>query len=134
MTDQYGYAGKILRVDLSAGSKAEFPTMDYADRFLGGRGIGAKIYWDEVPPQVSALDPDNRLIFSVGPLAGFPMVGGSRWQVCGKSPATAPEQFSYCNLGGHWAPSSSLPAMTPSSFRASRISLFTTSYRMASPR
>ena len=98
----FGYAGKILRVDLSAGSTAEIPTMDYADRFLGGRGIGAKIYWDEVPPQVSAFDPDNRLIFSVGPLAGFPMVGGSRWQVCGKSPATDPEQFSYCNLGGHW--------------------------------
>ncbi len=97
-----GYAGKILRVDLSSGSAAELSTPDYADRFLGGRGIAAKIYWDEVPPQAGAFDEENGLVFATGPLAGIPVLGGSRWQVCGKSPATAPEQFSYCNLGGHW--------------------------------
>ena len=47
------------------------PTMDYADRFIGGRGIAAKIYWDEVSPEVSAFDPENRLIFATGPLAGL---------------------------------------------------------------
>ncbi|MEE9472817.1 MAG: aldehyde ferredoxin oxidoreductase N-terminal domain-containing protein, partial [Acidimicrobiia bacterium] len=76
--------------------------MNYADRFLGGRGLAAKIYWDEVPPQVKPFDPENRLIFTVGPLAGFSGLAGSRWQVAGKSPTTTPEQFSYCNLGGHW--------------------------------
>ncbi len=78
------------------------PTMDYADRFLGGRGIAAKIYWDEVPPEVNAFDPENRLIFAVGPLAGFKGVSGSRWQVCGKSALTTPEYFNYSNLGGNW--------------------------------
>ena len=78
------------------------PTMDYADRFLGGRGIAAKIYWDEVPPEVKAFDPENRLIFAVGPLAGFKGVSGSRWQVCGKSSLTTPEYFNYSNLGGNW--------------------------------
>ncbi len=76
--------------------------MDYADRFIGGRGLAAKIYWDEVPPEVKPFDPENRLIFTIGPLAGFSGLAGSRWQVAGKSPTTTPEQFSYCNLGGHW--------------------------------
>ena len=78
------------------------PTMDYADRFLGGRGVAAKIYWDEVSPDTRALDPANRMIFITGPLAGFSGLAGSRWQVCGKSPATTPEHFCYGNLGGSW--------------------------------
>ncbi|GAI48516.1 unnamed protein product, partial [marine sediment metagenome] len=49
MVGESGYAGKILKVDLSRGNTSELPTSDYADRFLGGRGIAAKIYWDEVP-------------------------------------------------------------------------------------
>ncbi len=102
MTGQFGYAGKILRVDLSSGSISQIPTVDYVDRFLGGRGLGAKIYWDEVAPEIRPFDPENRLIFTTGPLAGFSGLAGSRWQVCGKSPTTDPEQFSYCNLGGHW--------------------------------
>jgi len=102
VTVQYGYAGEILRVDLSSGGVTRMPTMDYADRFLGGRGIAAKIYWDEVPPEMKAFDPENRLIFAVGPLAGFKGVSGSRWQVCGKSSLTTPEYFNYSNLGGNW--------------------------------
>jgi len=103
MSGEYGYAGKILRVDLSSGVTSVVPTAEYADRFLGGRGIAAKIYWDEVAPETKAFAPDNRLIFITGPLAGVsPGVGGVRWLVCGKSPVTRPEQFSYCNLGGSW--------------------------------
>jgi aldehyde:ferredoxin oxidoreductase len=97
----FGYAGKILRVDLSSGSIAKVSTLDYADRFIGGRGIATKVYWDEVLPEVGAFDAENRLIFANGPLCGLPVIAGSRWQVCGKSPTT-PEQFSYCNLGGRW--------------------------------
>jgi len=101
----FGYAGKILRLDLSSGSVTTVPTIEYASNFLGGRGMAAKVYWDEVPPQASAFDAENRLIFATGPLAGLPVLGGSRWQVCGKSPATVPQQFCYCNLGGRWGAS-----------------------------
>jgi aldehyde:ferredoxin oxidoreductase len=97
-----GYAGKILRIDLSSRGITETYTMDYATRFLGGRGIGAKIYWDEVMPVVNALDPQNILVFAVGPLAGLPVLGGSRCQVCGKSPMRTPQQFCYGNFGGRW--------------------------------
>ncbi|MBI4287207.1 MAG: hypothetical protein HY671_02125 [Chloroflexi bacterium] len=96
------YTGKILRVDLSTGKATETPTEAYADRFLGGRGIAAKIYWDEVPAAVKALDPENRLIFAMGPLGCYPVIGASRWVVCGKSPALNPEHFCYSNFGGHW--------------------------------
>ena len=102
MAKPYGYIGKILRVDLSSGSITQMPTMDYADRFLGGRGIAAKICWDEVPPEVGAFDPENRLIFATGPLAGLSGISASRWTVCGKSPAMVPERFSHSVGGGAW--------------------------------
>jgi len=98
----FGYAGKILRVDLSSGKMTQISTADYADRFLGGRGIAAKIYWEEVLPDVKAFDPENRLIFVTGPLGGVAGLAGSRWEICGKSPASVPELFSYSNLGGNW--------------------------------
>lgn len=100
--EEYGYTGNILRVDLSSQSITIASTLNYADRFIGGRGIAAKIYWDEVSPAINALHPDNRLIFATGPLAGLPALGSSRWQVCGKSLATNQEQFCYANLGGRW--------------------------------
>ncbi|MFC1944910.1 aldehyde ferredoxin oxidoreductase N-terminal domain-containing protein [Chloroflexota bacterium] len=102
MKEQYGYAGKILKVDLCLGRITHIPTMDYAHRFVGGRGIAAKIYWDEVSSKVNALDPENPLIFMTGPLAGHPGLAGSRFTVCGKSPITTPEQFSHTNLSGSW--------------------------------
>ena len=99
---EFGYAGKILLTDLSDGSTASLPTADYADRFIGGRGIAAKLYWDLVPPQTGALDPDNCLICVTGPVAGFTRLAGCRWQICAKSPAMDPEAFSYANLGDRW--------------------------------
>ncbi|MFH1349651.1 MAG: aldehyde ferredoxin oxidoreductase N-terminal domain-containing protein [Pseudomonadota bacterium] len=97
-----GYAGEILRVDLTKGMVHRLPTADYAERFLGGRGVAAKLHWDGVAPQTKALDPENSLTFMTGPLAGFAGLAGSRWQVCGKSPAMDPGIFSYANAGGSW--------------------------------
>ena len=102
MVTECGYAGRILIVDLSSGSITYVPTIYYAEKFIGGRGIAAKIYWDEVSPNVKALDAENPLIFVTGPLAGFTGLAGSRLQICGKSPATTPEMFCYANLGGSW--------------------------------
>jgi len=97
----YGYAGKILQVDLSSRRVSSVSTLDYSDKFLGGRGIAAKIYWDEVAPEAGATDAANKLIFVTGPLCGVPAIGGSRWEVVGKGPTAAPH-FSYGNLGGRW--------------------------------
>ena len=94
------YAGNILRVNLSNGNVDKFPTEDYTPLFLGGRGLAAKIYWDEVPPGIDAFDPENRLLFVTGPITGVAGLASPRWQVCGKSPIH--DRFSYCNLGGSW--------------------------------
>ena len=102
MTNEYGYAGKILKVDLSQGSLEDLPTVEIADRFIGGRGFAAKIYWVGASSEAKAYDPQNRRIFVNGPLAGFAGLAGSRWQVCGKSPGITPEFFSYANFGGSW--------------------------------
>ncbi len=100
MTKYKGYAGKILRIDLSAGTINTIPTEPFADRYIGGRGIALKIHWDEVPADIDALDPENRLVFMTGPVCGVPGFAGSRWQVSAKSPVH--DQWSYCNLGGAW--------------------------------
>lgn len=102
MTQLYGYAGKLLRVNLSSQEITQTPTSDYAERFLGGRGMATKIYWDEVPPEAGAFDEENRLIFALGPMAGIPALGASRWGIFGKSPLTTPDKFCYGNLGGRW--------------------------------
>ncbi|MDM8000740.1 MAG: aldehyde ferredoxin oxidoreductase N-terminal domain-containing protein [Dehalococcoidia bacterium] len=101
MSALHGYAGRVLRVDLSSGQWSTSPTSDYV-LFVGGRGFAAKVHWEEVPPEVGALDPANRLTFFTGPMAGFAGFGSSRWLVCGKSPATNPEHFCHSNLGGTW--------------------------------
>ncbi len=98
----FGYAGSMLRIDLSSGKNEVSPTEDYSERFLGGRGIATKVCWDEVPPEIGALDPENRIVFATGPTACVPKIGGSRWEICGKSPATSPHHFNYSNLGGRW--------------------------------
>lgn len=99
---EYGYAGKILKINLSDRSISRLNTSDYSDRFLGGRGTGAKLYWDETTPETKALSSDNCLICTTGPIAGFTRFAGCRWQMCGKSPQMEPESFSYANFGGSW--------------------------------
>ncbi len=71
-----GYAGKILRVDLTNERIwTEEITEDTARKYLGGTGLGAKILYEEVPPNVNWDDPENRLILATGPLAGSPIWG-----------------------------------------------------------
>ncbi len=100
MTELKGYAGNILHVNLTTGAVSKTPSESIVDLFVGGRGLAAKIYWDEVPPDCDAYDPENRLIFATGPVTGITRMAGSRWQVCGKSPIH--NLFSYCNMGGAW--------------------------------
>ena len=100
-----GWVGKILRVDLTSRKISEVSTYDYVPKFLGGRGLGAKICWDEVPPEVGAFDPENRIIFATGPLQGTLAPTSGRFMVLGKAPQTAPtESFCRSGVGGHWAP------------------------------
>jgi aldehyde:ferredoxin oxidoreductase len=76
-------------VDLSSGKSWVEPLDETrARRYLGGRGMAARILLDEVPPGCDPLGPDNRLVFAMGPLAGTFAPGSGRFVVVAKSPAT----------------------------------------------
>ncbi len=45
-------------MDLTSGKTETVPTSNYVPKFIGGRALAAKLYWDEVPPTCSALDPE----------------------------------------------------------------------------
>jgi aldehyde:ferredoxin oxidoreductase len=98
-----GYAGKMLRVDLTKGKIAETPIVEEAAKaYIGGRGIGARIVYDEVEPKTGAFDPENRLVFMTGPLTGTTVPTSGRYEVCGKSPAS--EAWGDANSGGYFGP------------------------------
>ncbi len=99
-----GWCGKILDVNLTSGKTSELATWIYAERFLGGRGIATKIYFDRVKPETGAFDPENCVILMNGPLTATGAQGSSRFEAVGKSPMTLPERFCYGNMGGFFGP------------------------------
>ena len=84
-----GYAGKILRVGLSE-KKIWTEDLDEATvrKWVGGVGLGAKYLYDEVPPEVKWSDPQNRLIWTTGPLAGTGVAGAATINIMAKGPMT----------------------------------------------
>jgi aldehyde:ferredoxin oxidoreductase len=84
-----GIAGKILRVDLTKGRTwtESFTDREWKD-YLGGVGIGAKILYEEVPPEVGWDHPENRLVMATGPLAGLPIWGSGGLTVITRGPMT----------------------------------------------
>jgi aldehyde:ferredoxin oxidoreductase len=96
-----GWMGQILQVNLSTGEITHFATEPYAQKYLGGRGIGAALYWEKVRPEIKAFDPENYLIFMTGPVVGTGAQGATMLSVVGKSPATIPEGFCYGSFTGY---------------------------------
>ena len=94
----FGYMGQILRIDLTTHKyKIEPLKKDLAEIFVGGRGFGIKVLFDEVPKGVDPLSPGNKLVFTVGPLAATKVQSASRWIAQFKSPLTN----TYCrSVGG----------------------------------
>ena len=99
----YGWAGQILRVDLTRGSVTTEPLrLDWAEEYIGGRGLGARYLYEEMDPSVDALGPDNKLIMATGPLTGTNASCGSRYMVVTKGALTG--AITTSNSGGHWGP------------------------------
>jgi len=103
MSDKwYGWAGTILRIDLTREKIVKQPlSKDMACNFLGGRGFNAKVLWDEIEPGTDPLSPNNVLCIGVGPLNGTLMPMSGRFNVSCKSPLTG--ILGDGNIGGHWA-------------------------------
>ena len=89
MTDLKGYAGRILRLDLTNRTCKEEPLREELARgYIGGEGIGARILWEELEPGIDPFSPRNKLIFAVGPLQGTKCPSASRACVVTKGPLT----------------------------------------------
>ena len=98
----YGWVGKILKVDLSSGAITTEPTEHYIDDYLGGRGLGVRLIYDNYQPGTDAFDPSNPLIFSMGPLTGTALSGSGRVDVTALSPMSQLRAKS--NFGAYWGP------------------------------
>ncbi|MGE5391017.1 MAG: aldehyde ferredoxin oxidoreductase family protein [Deltaproteobacteria bacterium] len=94
-----GYAGKILEVNLSTSAQTVYILdEDLARECIGGIGFNARIIYDNVPPGIDALAPENVLVFGVGALVGSPFPTASRTEASAKSPQTG--GFGTSNSGG----------------------------------
>jgi aldehyde:ferredoxin oxidoreductase len=99
----YGFMGKLLRIDLTAGQITPEPIRaDWARQFAGGSGLATRYLYDEVPPGADPLGASNRLIFMTGPLTGTASASSSRYSVVAKSPLTG--IWGHANSGGSFGP------------------------------
>ncbi|MHA1514520.1 MAG: aldehyde ferredoxin oxidoreductase family protein, partial [Candidatus Heimdallarchaeaceae archaeon] len=96
-----GYMYKYLDVDLTSG-KIHEKKLDskLAEKFIGGKGLGAKILYDELKAGVDPLSPENIILFMTGPLTGTSVVTSGRWCIVTKSPHTG--IFLDSQIGGNF--------------------------------
>ncbi len=85
----YGYAGRILHVNLTEGSLSiEEPDERFYRKYMGGSALAMHYILQEVPAGADPLGPENLLVVSVGVLTGAPISGQSRVMINAKSPLT----------------------------------------------
>ncbi|MGM0643785.1 MAG: aldehyde ferredoxin oxidoreductase family protein [Thermodesulfobacteriota bacterium] len=99
----YGYAGKILRVNLTKGTvQKEALSEEFADKYIGGRGFVARLLYDEIPKGCDPFSEENIVVMANGPLSGYYLPASGKIHFGTKSPAT----YGYAdgNMGGHFGP------------------------------
>ena len=80
--------GPLLSVDVGARTATEVDVDDVLESYVGGRGVGTKLAHDRIPFDADPLGPDNRLVFTVGPLQTTIMSYTGRMSCTGLSPLT----------------------------------------------
>jgi aldehyde:ferredoxin oxidoreductase len=97
------YQGKVLRIDLSAGTSAVEPlNLEWAEKYIGGKGLLFRYMWEEIPAKIDPWAAEAPIILMTGPFAGTNVSTASRLVVGCKSPATGILNDSY--VGGSFAP------------------------------
>jgi aldehyde:ferredoxin oxidoreductase len=103
MQYDYGWTGKILKVDLGNGKIEKEPLReDLRLHYVGGRGINSRLLLEEVAPTVDPLSAENRLIFGTGPFSGTAAPAITRFTVTTRSPLTG--ILGDANAGGYFGP------------------------------
>ena len=99
----YGYKGQLLSIDLNKETYNTFSLPEEVlKKYIGGRGLGAKLYWDLISPEADPLGKDNIFMVLTGPLGGTMVLGSGKHLIVTKSPST-----------GGWLESYSSGRMTP---------------------
>jgi aldehyde:ferredoxin oxidoreductase len=99
----HGYAGKILRVDLTTGMvKTEKLDLNLALHTIGGRGMNSRRLYLELKKDIDPLSPENLLILGVGPLTGSYLTASAYFTFTAKSPLTG--ILGDSSAGGHFGP------------------------------
>ena len=96
------YKDRILRVNLTERAFSEETlSKGLIHDYIGGRGFGIKLLYDDLKPGIDPLGEANEIIFLAGPLAGTNAQSFGRWKIFFKSPPTGTHFMS--SGGGHWA-------------------------------
>ena len=61
---------------------------DFLRKYIGGRGLAARLLWDLNEPGVDPFSPQNHVILAVGPLTGLPLPSSGKMIIASKSPLT----------------------------------------------
>ncbi len=99
----FAWMGNILRVNLTAGTVVAEPlNKEYAEKFIGARGLGTKYFVEEVDASVDPLSPENKIVFMTGPLTGTFAGSAGRYNVVTKGPLNG--TIAASNSGGTFGP------------------------------
>ena len=86
---RFGYAGKMARIDLSTGKVAAFiPPGDELLKYLGGKGLAAKIIYDSLNKKTEAFSDENLIVLTTSPLNSSTAPSSSRFNISTISPLT----------------------------------------------
>jgi aldehyde:ferredoxin oxidoreductase len=97
----FGYHGKVLHVDLTAGVlSVEEPEEKFYRKYMGGSALGTYYLLKHTPAGADPLGPENTLVLSLSVLTGAPISGLSRMTATAKSPLSGAVGDSQC--GGAW--------------------------------
>ncbi len=84
-----GYLGKILRINLGTREiSTETIREEIYYKLLGGRGLAAKYYYEEIGADVKPFDVGNKIFLFAGPLTGLTLPAPTKYQLCTKAPET----------------------------------------------
>lgn len=98
-----GYAGRYARVNLSRESIYIEPlSKELARSYIGGSGFASRILFDEIPPGLDPLSPENKVVLATGPVTGTIWPTAGRYMMASKSPLTG--IWGESHAGGHFGP------------------------------
>lgn len=106
MSDQtFGYAGKILILDLTTQTHEIIDSGPYVEEWIGGHGLASKLFWDYCEDKTaSPFDPENVNVIASNPFSGSLVPSSAaRVEMTGLGPFSYPEWYARSSIGGRIA-------------------------------